>query len=162
MDKVMEEFESLIKDAERVQRETLTKILEDSILVEYLQNLGLNGRTNPESFKACIPLVTNKELEPYIYRIVDKDASLILTGKPLTTMPLRRESTSCSCSFPLKATNYHSWSRLMKRSLFSMNMYKFVVGKVKESLSSNAQIALSIVYDNVEELWNDLKERFLK
>lgn len=89
MDKIIEEFESQTKDADRVQRETLKRILEDNASAEYLQNLGLNGRTDPESFKACVPLVTHKDLEPYIYRIIDGDASPILTGKPITTMSLR-------------------------------------------------------------------------
>ncbi|XP_014491605.1 jasmonic acid-amido synthetase JAR1 [Vigna radiata var. radiata] len=93
MDKVIEEFELLSKDAERVQRETLKKILEDNASAEYLQSLGLNGRTDPESFKACVPLVTHKELEPYIYRIIDGDASPILTGKPITTMSLSSGTT---------------------------------------------------------------------
>ncbi|KAK7258574.1 hypothetical protein RIF29_24154 [Crotalaria pallida] len=93
IDKVIEEFESLTKDAERVQRETLKRILEDNASAEYLQTLGLNGRTDPESFKACVPLVTHKDLEPYIYRIVDGDASSILTGKPITTMSLSSGTT---------------------------------------------------------------------
>ncbi|OIW17212.1 hypothetical protein TanjilG_02501 [Lupinus angustifolius] len=93
MDKVVEEFESLTKDAERVQRETLKKILEDNASAEYLQNLGLNGRTDPESFKACVPLVTHQDLEPYIYRIVDGDAASILTGKPITTISLSSGTT---------------------------------------------------------------------
>ncbi|CAL0308853.1 unnamed protein product [Lupinus luteus] len=93
MDKVVEEFESLTKDAERVQKETLKKILEDNASAEYLQNLGLNGRTDPESFKACVPLVTHKDLEPYIYRIVDGDAASILTGKPITTISLSSGTT---------------------------------------------------------------------
>ncbi|MQL05680.1 hypothetical protein EI015_26790, partial [Escherichia coli] len=62
MDKGIEEFESLTKDAERVQRETLKKILEDNASAEYVLNLGLNGRTDPESFKVCVPLVTHKDL----------------------------------------------------------------------------------------------------
>ncbi|CAL0308441.1 unnamed protein product [Lupinus luteus] len=93
MDKVVEEFESLTKDAERVQRETLKKILEDNASAEYLQNLGLNGRTDPESFKACVPLVTHEDLEPYIYRIVDGDAACILTGKTITTISLSSGTT---------------------------------------------------------------------
>ncbi|RZB66048.1 Jasmonic acid-amido synthetase JAR1 [Glycine soja] len=89
MDKVIQEFELLTRDAERVQRETLKRILEDNASAEYLQSLGLNGRTDPESFKACVPMVTHKELEPYIYRIIDGDSSPTLTGKPITTMSLR-------------------------------------------------------------------------
>ncbi|KAJ7951268.1 jasmonic acid-amido synthetase JAR1-like [Quillaja saponaria] len=93
MEKVIDEFEALTKDADRAQKETLKKILEDNGSAEYLQNLGLNGRTNPESFKDCVPVVTHKELEPYIQRIVDGDDSAILTGKPIKTISLSSGTT---------------------------------------------------------------------
>ncbi|KAI9109874.1 hypothetical protein K1719_018915 [Acacia pycnantha] len=93
METVIDEFEALTKDAERVQSETLRRILEDNASAEYLQNLGLNGRTDPESFKAHVPLVTHKELEPYIMSIIDGDAPSILTGKPITTMSLSSGTT---------------------------------------------------------------------
>ncbi|CAI8615683.1 unnamed protein product [Vicia faba] len=93
MEKVIEEFESMTKDAERVQRETLKRILEDNSSAEYLKNFGLNGRTDPESFKACVPLATHKDLEPFIYRILDGDDSPILTGKSITTMSLSSGTT---------------------------------------------------------------------
>ena len=86
---IIEEFEILTKDAERVQRETLQKILEENGRTEYLKKWGLNGRTDPGSFKACLPLVTHKDLEPYIMRIVAGDASPILTGRRITTISLR-------------------------------------------------------------------------
>ncbi|BFG22119.1 hypothetical protein CerSpe_083930 [Prunus speciosa] len=88
MEKVIEDFEAMTKDAERVQRQTLKKILEENASAEYLQNLGLDGRTDPESFKAIVPLVTHKDLDPYIQRIADGDSSPILTGKPITTISL--------------------------------------------------------------------------
>ncbi|XP_027906890.1 jasmonic acid-amido synthetase JAR1-like [Vigna unguiculata] len=93
MERVMEEFERVTKDAERIQRETLKRILEDNASVEYLLNLGLNGRTDPESFKAFVPLVTHKDLEPYINRILDGDTSSVLTGKPITAMSLSSGTT---------------------------------------------------------------------
>ncbi|XVE77251.1 hypothetical protein DITRI_Ditri13aG0047200 [Diplodiscus trichospermus] len=93
VEKVIEEFEAMTKDAENVQRETLKKILEENGCAEYLQNLGLNGRTDPESFKACVPLVTHKDLEPYIQRIADGASSPILTGKPITTISLSSGTT---------------------------------------------------------------------
>ncbi|KAG1367710.1 jasmonoyl--L-amino acid synthetase GH3.5 [Cocos nucifera] len=83
----------LTKDAGRVQRETLRKILEQNGDAEYLQNLGLGGRTDPESFKACVPLVTHKDLEPYIQRIIDGDTSPVLTGKPITSISLSSGTT---------------------------------------------------------------------
>ncbi|CAK8560716.1 unnamed protein product [Lathyrus sativus] len=86
-EKVIEEFERITKDAGNVQKETLRRILEENASAEYLQDLGLNGRTDPESFKACVPLVTYKDLEPYINRLVD-DVSPILTGKPITAVSL--------------------------------------------------------------------------
>jgi len=92
LEKVIEEFESLTKDAENVQKETLKKILKVNASAEYLQSLGLNGRTDPESFKACVPLVTYKGLETYINRIVDGDFSPILTRKPIADISLRYET----------------------------------------------------------------------
>ncbi|XP_038897040.1 jasmonoyl--L-amino acid synthetase JAR6 [Benincasa hispida] len=92
-EKVIEEFEEMTKDAERVQRETLKKILEENGSAEYLQNLGLNGRTDPQSFKDCVPLVTHDDLESYIQRIADGDSSPILTGKPIKTISLSSGTT---------------------------------------------------------------------
>ncbi|KAG1346481.1 putative Jasmonic acid-amido synthetase JAR1 [Cocos nucifera] len=86
MESVIEEFETLTKDADRVQRETLRKILKQNGEAEYLQQFGLEGRTDPETFKACVPLVTHQDLEPYIQRIFDGDTSPVLTGKPLTAI----------------------------------------------------------------------------
>ncbi|MBA0860738.1 hypothetical protein Goshw_020671, partial [Gossypium schwendimanii] len=56
VEKLIGDFEVMTKDAENVQRETLKMILEENGCAEYLQNMGLNGRTDPESFKACVPL----------------------------------------------------------------------------------------------------------
>ncbi|XP_042504132.1 jasmonoyl--L-amino acid synthetase JAR4-like [Macadamia integrifolia] len=92
-EKVIEEFEELTKDAERVQRETLKKILNENCEAEYLKKWGLNGKTDPETYRACVPLVTHKDLEPYIQRIADGDSSSILTGKPITTISLSSGTT---------------------------------------------------------------------
>lgn len=92
MDKVWNEFERMTKEAEKTQRETLKMILEENASAEYLQSLGLNGRTDPESFKALVPVVTHEDLESYINRIVDEGVfSSIITGKPISTMALRSE-----------------------------------------------------------------------
>lgn len=88
-EEIIEEFEALTKDAERVQRDTLRKILKENGETEYLQKWGLDRRTDPKSYSSCVPLVTHKDLEPYIHRIADGDSSPILTGKPITTISLR-------------------------------------------------------------------------
>ncbi|KAJ9188252.1 hypothetical protein P3X46_003624 [Hevea brasiliensis] len=93
VDKVIEEFEAMTKDTERVQIETLKKILEENGSAEYLQNLGLNGRTDPQSFRDCVPIITHKDMEPYIQRIADGDRSPVLTRKPITTISLSSGTT---------------------------------------------------------------------
>ncbi|KAF7844191.1 jasmonic acid-amido synthetase JAR1 [Senna tora] len=99
-EEVIEEFEYLTKNAEAVQKETLRRILEANASAEYLQSLGLNGRTDPVIFKACVPVVTHKELEPYIQRIIDgDDAACILTGKPITTISLSSGTTQGKSKF---------------------------------------------------------------
>jgi jasmonic acid-amino synthetase len=88
-ERVIEEFDEVTRNASRVQRDTLKNILEENGDAEYLQDLGLGGRTDIESFRACVPLVTHQDLEPYIQRIVDGDTAPILTGKPVTSISLR-------------------------------------------------------------------------
>lgn len=95
----IEEFERMTKNAALVQVETLQKILEENSNTEYLQALGLEGRTDPESFKSCVPLVAHEDLEPYIQRIVDGDTSPILTGKPITTLSLSSGTTQGRSKF---------------------------------------------------------------
>lgn len=88
-EKVIKEFEEITKNVGKVQEETLRKILEENAVAEYLQDVGLNGRTDSESYKQCVPLATHKDLEPYIQRIMDGDTSPILTAQPIPTMSLR-------------------------------------------------------------------------
>ncbi|XP_061995945.1 jasmonoyl--L-amino acid synthetase JAR6 isoform X2 [Rosa rugosa] len=99
MEKVIEDFEAMTSDAERIQKETLKKILEQNRSAEYLQLLGLNGRTDLESFKRVVPLVTHTDLDPYIQRIADGDSSPVLTGKPITTISLSSGTTQGRSKF---------------------------------------------------------------
>lgn len=92
-EKVIAEFDRLTRDAANVQRETLRRILAENGAAEYLQGLGLAGRTDPASFRACVPLATHADLEPYINRIVDGDATPVLTGKPVTSISLSSGTT---------------------------------------------------------------------
>ncbi|KAM0872571.1 hypothetical protein ACQ4PT_038625 [Festuca glaucescens] len=92
-EKVIAEFDRLTRDAANVQRETLRRILADNGAAEYLQSLGLAGRTDPGSFRACVPLATHADFEPYINRIVDGDATPVLTGRPVTSISLSSGTT---------------------------------------------------------------------
>ncbi|CAO2194223.1 unnamed protein product [Urochloa humidicola] len=87
-EEVIVEFEKMTRDAAAIQRETLRRILDENAAVEYLQSLGLAGRTDPESFRACVPLATHEDLEAYISLIADGDTSAVLTAKPVTSISL--------------------------------------------------------------------------
>ncbi|KAH0451060.1 hypothetical protein IEQ34_021752 [Dendrobium chrysotoxum] len=140
-DRVIEEFEALTKDAERVQRETLCRILHDNREAEYLQNLGLRGRTDPHSFKSCVPLVTHKELETYIQRIADGDAYPILTGKPITSISLSSGTTQGKPKFvPFNDELVHSTMQIYKTSFaFRNRAYPLRNGKALQFIYSSKQ-----------------------
>ncbi|KAK0582431.1 hypothetical protein LWI29_025619 [Acer saccharum] len=131
VNQTIEEFESTTKDAERVQRETLKKILEENGSAEYLQNLGLNGSTDPESFKACVPLVTHKDLEPYIHRIADGDTSPILTGKAITTISLSSGTTQGKPKFVPFNDELMETTMQIFRTSFAFRNREFPVGNGK-------------------------------
>ncbi|KAL5204427.1 hypothetical protein ABZP36_009298 [Zizania latifolia] len=83
---VIARFERVTRDAAGVQRETLRRILDENAGVEYLRKLGLAGRTDPDSFRACVPIASHANLEPYIQRIADGDTFPVITAKPVTAM----------------------------------------------------------------------------
>ncbi|CAH9099955.1 unnamed protein product, partial [Cuscuta europaea] len=86
-EQIIEEFELLTKDSGKVQEDILRRFLEENKETEYLwKKCGLNGRTDPKSFKDCVPLVVHKDLEPYIQRIANGDSSPILTSKPISAL----------------------------------------------------------------------------
>ena len=90
MNRVIDEFEEMTRNADQVQKQTLKEILHKNKSAIYLQNFGINGNTtDPEAFKALVPLVTDLDLEPYIKRMVDGDTSPILTALPVPAISLR-------------------------------------------------------------------------
>ncbi|PKI38265.1 hypothetical protein CRG98_041312 [Punica granatum] len=107
-----------------VQEETLKRILQENSQAEYLQNLGLNGRTDLESFKARVPLVTHKDLEPFIHRIADGDTSPILTGQPITTISLSSGTTQGKPKFvPFNDALVESTMQIYRTSFAYRNRY---------------------------------------
>lgn len=141
-DAVIDEFDALTKDAGRVQRETLRKILEENGEAEYLRNLGLGDRTDPESFKACVPLVTHKDLETHIQRIVDGDSSSpILTGKPVTSISLSSGTTQGKPKYvPFNEDLVHSTMQIYQTSFaFRNRAYPIGNGKALQFIFSSKQ-----------------------
>ncbi|KAL9234528.1 hypothetical protein vseg_009389 [Gypsophila vaccaria] len=129
--KVIKEFEELTENAEEVQHETLRKILEDNKEAEYLQGLGMDGRTDVESFKQCVPLVSHKELEHYMQRIMDGDNSPILTGKPLPNISLSSGTTQGKPKFvPFNDELFENTMQIYQTS-FAYRNRKFPIGNGK-------------------------------
>ncbi|KAE8699797.1 Jasmonic acid-amido synthetase JAR1 [Hibiscus syriacus] len=141
VEKVIRDFEAMTKDAENVQRETLKLILEENECADYLQNLGLNGRTDPESVKVCVLLVTHKDLEPYIQRVADGAFPLILTGKPITTISLSSGTTEGKPKFvPFNDELMETTSQICRTS-FAFRNRKFPIenGKALQFIYSSKQ-----------------------
>jgi len=90
---VIAEFAARSGDAAAVQRETLRRMLGENAAAEYLRGRGLDGRTDPDSFRACVPLATHADVEPYIARIADGNASAVLTAGPITSISLSSGTT---------------------------------------------------------------------
>ncbi|CAK9156480.1 unnamed protein product [Ilex paraguariensis] len=83
------------------------------------------------SFKACVPLVSHKDLEPYIQRIVDGDASPILTGKQITCISLSSGTTQGMPKFvPFNDELTESTMQIFKTS-FAFRNREFPIGNGK-------------------------------
>ncbi|CAL9116268.1 unnamed protein product, partial [Musa textilis] len=138
---VIDEFEALTEDAGRLQRETLREILEQNGEAEYLRNFGLGGRTDPDSFKSRIPLVTHGDLEPYIQRIADGDTSPVLTGKPVTSISLSSGTTQGKPKLlPFNDALIHSTMQIYRTSFaFRNREYPIGNGKALQFIYSSKQ-----------------------
>jgi jasmonic acid-amino synthetase len=88
-EETISEFEALTREAGRVQQDTLKRILEANADAEYLARFGLDGRTDAESYKSCVPLCEHGDVQPFIQRVADGDSSPVITGKPITALSLR-------------------------------------------------------------------------
>ncbi|KAL2251804.1 jasmonic acid-amido synthetase JAR1 [Sesamum indicum] len=128
---IIQEFESLSMDAGRVQRETLKKILEDNGETEYLLKWGLNGRTDPDSFSDCVPIVTHMDLEPYIQRIADGEKSSILTGKPISTISLSSGTTQGKPKYVPFNDELIGCTMKMYKTSFSFRNREYPIGNGK-------------------------------
>uniref|UniRef100_A0A1J3ETN7 Indole-3-acetic acid-amido synthetase GH3.6 n=1 Tax=Noccaea caerulescens TaxID=107243 RepID=A0A1J3ETN7_NOCCA len=77
-------IEEVTKNADDVQRRVLEEILSRNADVEYLKRHGLQGRTDRETFKHTMPVVTYEDIQPEINRIANGDTSQILCSNPIS------------------------------------------------------------------------------
>ncbi|KAJ1394178.1 GH3 family [Sesbania bispinosa] len=82
--KTLEFIEDVTSNADQVQKKVLAEILSLNANVEYLQKHGLNGHTDPHTFKKLVPVTTYDDIQPYINRIANGDTSPILTSNPIS------------------------------------------------------------------------------
>ena len=95
-------IEELTSNADQVQRRVLEEILTRNADVEYLRRHDLDGRTDRETFKNVMPVITYEDIQPEINRIANGDKSPILSSKPISEFLTRFVSnilsSSSSCS----------------------------------------------------------------
>lgn len=89
----LKELEKLTTQAEEVQEDILKKILAQNEETDYL-NKYIVGSKNVSQFKRCVPVITYKDIRPYIVRIANGEDSSLITGHPLTEMLCRSLSIS--------------------------------------------------------------------
>ncbi|CAA7025280.1 unnamed protein product [Microthlaspi erraticum] len=77
-------IEELTSNADQVQRRVLEEILTCNADVEYLRRHDLDGRTDRETFKNVMPVITYEDIQPEINRIANGDKSPILSSKPIS------------------------------------------------------------------------------
>ncbi|RZB83614.1 indole-3-acetic acid-amido synthetase GH3.6-like [Glycine soja] len=82
--RALEYIEEVTTNADEIQEKVLAQILSRSANAEYLQRHGLEGRTDRNTFKNIMPVVTYEDLKPDIDRIANGDTSPILCSKPIS------------------------------------------------------------------------------
>ncbi|KAF2323852.1 hypothetical protein GH714_001286 [Hevea brasiliensis] len=82
--KALKYIEDVTENADDMQKRVLAEILSLSANSEYLQRHGLNGKTDKETFKKIIPVVTYEDLKPDIDRIANGDTRQILCSQPIS------------------------------------------------------------------------------
>ena len=138
-------IEELTSNADQVQKRVLEEILIRNADVEYLRRHDLNGRTDRETFKNVMPVITYEDIQPEINRIANGDKSPILSSKPISEFLTRfvinilsssssssSSSSKCSvllcfCSVLLCFTLF--FKNLTKLSICSLTALGHLVGR---------------------------------
>ncbi|EOX95023.1 hypothetical protein QUC31_004818 [Theobroma cacao] len=81
----LKEIEKLTAEAAEVQDGILKEIIKQNVETEYL-NKYMKGSKDVSEFKRCVPVITYKNIYPYIQRIANGEGSSLITGQPITEM----------------------------------------------------------------------------
>ncbi|OWM81221.1 hypothetical protein CDL15_Pgr007252 [Punica granatum] len=82
--KALEFIEDVTSRPDEVQGRVLSEILSRNAHVGYLRRHNLEGRTDRESFKRLIPVITYEDIQPDISRIANGDKSPVLCSHPIS------------------------------------------------------------------------------
>ncbi|XVE77641.1 hypothetical protein DITRI_Ditri13aG0079000 [Diplodiscus trichospermus] len=81
----LKEIEKLTAKAGEVQHGILKEILKRNAGTEYLRK-HMKGSKDVSEFKSCVPVITYKNIYPYIQRIANGEDSSLITSQPITEM----------------------------------------------------------------------------
>ncbi|KAI3855798.1 hypothetical protein MKX03_014793 [Papaver bracteatum] len=115
---VLEFIEQVTTNAGEIQNQVLAEILSCNSQVEYLQRHGLNGCTDPDTFKKVVPVTTYENLKPDIDRLVANGNSSVLCTQRISQFMLS-SGTSSGASKLIPSTaeqaerSWHLWSLIM-------------------------------------------------
>ncbi|GLJ20885.1 hypothetical protein SUGI_0381070 [Cryptomeria japonica] len=82
--KTLDFIDNVTIHADQVQAQVLSEIFTRNANTEYLKHYSLNGRTDRDSFKKLLPVITYEDLQPDIVRIANGDMSPILSSHPVS------------------------------------------------------------------------------
>ncbi|CAI9297178.1 unnamed protein product [Lactuca saligna] len=86
-EEALKELQKLTSEADKVQYELLKAILTRNNKTEYLQKHMKGFSMNDVSvFKQKVPVITYKDIYPYIQRIANGEDSSLISGHPITEM----------------------------------------------------------------------------
>ncbi|PIN08861.1 hypothetical protein CDL12_18560 [Handroanthus impetiginosus] len=125
--KKLEYIEDVTKNADEVQKGVLAEILSRNAHVEYLKRHDLNGKTDRETFKKIMPVITYEDILPDITRIANGDKSPILCSEPISEF-LTSSGTSAGERKMMPAIEGDLGRRSLLYSLLMPVMSQFVPG----------------------------------
>ncbi|KAJ4850582.1 hypothetical protein Tsubulata_017183 [Turnera subulata] len=134
----LKEIERLTEKADEVQQSILKDILMRNAGTEYLRKY-MQGSKDITEFNRCVPVISYKDIFPYIQRIANGEDYSLISGHPITEMLCRyipgldegkamylyfvKEEMSTPCGLPARAvlTSYYKSKHFKCRSQDAFN-----------------------------------------
>ncbi|KAL0720145.1 hypothetical protein Bca4012_034744 [Brassica carinata] len=134
----LKELERITSKAAEVQDNILCGILERNKGTQYLSKY-MKGSKDVMEFKRCVPVITYKDVCPYIQRIANGEDSSLITGHPITEILC---SSGTSGGEPKLMPTI---SEDLDRRTFVYNLITPIVNKYLEGLDKGKTMYLNFV-----------------